>query len=165
MGPEGGTKSSSAASQETVDLAKFLFLADEKKCDITNVTRMTNIRKFLDKLRGCGVGPSGQITKLMTLQHALKMIVSQIPDEGASADQLTLASYTVESKIAGIMKSLRKECTSIRKRKRDMFDTDTQDHDEVLSFLGDKKLLALIQSWVKKDTLTEQEQLTTRRYI
>ena len=161
MSPEGGIKSSSAASQETVDLAKFLFLADEKKCDITNVTQMTNIRKYLNKLRECGVGPSGQMTKLSTLQHALKMGVCQIPD-GASAD---LASYTVESKIAGIMKSLRKECTSIRKRKRDMFDTDTQDHHKVLSFLGDKKLLAQIQSWVKKDTLTEQEQLTVRRYL
>ena len=91
------------------------------------------------------------------------MAVTHIPDKDASADQLTMASYTttVQSKIAGIMKSLRKECTSIRKRKRDMFDTDTQD----LSFLGDKKLLVLIQSWAQKDTLPEQEQLTVRRYL
>jgi hypothetical protein len=97
------------------------------------------------------------MTQLTTLQHALKMVVNQIPDEDASADQVTMSSYatTGESQIAGLM---RKECTSIRKRKRDMFDTDTL---EVL-FLGDKNLLALIQAWVK-DTLTEQEQLTTRR--
>ena len=52
------------------------------------------------------MGPSGQITKLKTLQDALKMVVSQIPDEGVSAQQLTMASYTttVESKIAGSMK-------------------------------------------------------------
>jgi hypothetical protein len=167
MSPEGGRKSSSVASQETVDLAKFLFLANEKKCDITTVTRMATIRKYLNKLRQCGVGPSGQLTKLTILKHALTMVVIHIPDDDAPADTANLASSiaTVQVKIAGIMKSLRKECTSIRKRKRDMFDTTSLDHCKVLSFVRDTKLLALIQSWVQKDTLTEQELLTLRRYL
>ena len=134
----------------------------EKKCDSTNITRMANIRKFLNKLRHCGVGPSGQLTKLTILKHALTMVVIHSPDDDASADTVTLASSiaTVQVQIARIMKSLRKECTSIRKRKRDMFDTTALDHRKVLSFVRDKKLLALIQSWVQKDTLTEQELLT-----
>lgn len=167
MSPEGGAKSTLAANQETVDLAKFLFLANEKKCDINNVTQMKCIKKYLNNLKEYGVGPAGQITKLTTLQHALKMLVTQIPDEGATADQLKMVAVatTVESKIGGIVKTLRKERTVIMKRKRDMFDIESQDHLKVLSFLGNKELLALIQSWAKKDTLTEQEQLTMRRYL
>ena len=56
MSPEGGDKSSSISHQETVDLAKFLYLANKDKCDITNITVMNNITKFLSKLKEFGVG-------------------------------------------------------------------------------------------------------------
>ena len=167
MSPEGGDKSSSISHQETVDLAKFLYLANKDKCDITNITVMNNITKFLSKLKEFGVGPSGQITKLTTIQRALKMMVDQIPSEGATDKQLKLVSYStiIHTKVARIMKTLRRECSTIKKRKRDMFDTDADDHEKVLSFLGNENLLELMQSCVKKDTLTEQEQLTLRRYL
>ena len=131
MSPKGGRKSSSVASQETVDLATFLFLADEKKCDITNVTRRANIIKCLYKLRQCGVGPSDQRTKLKTLQQALKMLDTHIPDAGASAHTVPIRCYSAQSQIlvARLMTSLCKEDT--RKRTRATFDTD---HHKVPSF-------------------------------
>lgn len=68
---EGGSKNDKAAKQEPVDLAKFLYLADETSCEITNVTRMANVVQYLNKPRESKVGPSGQITKQSTLSNAL----------------------------------------------------------------------------------------------
>ena len=50
---EGGSKNDKAAEQEAVDLVKFLYLADEASCEMTNVTRMVNVVKYLNKLREC----------------------------------------------------------------------------------------------------------------
>ncbi len=167
MSAEGGSKTALASEQETIDLSKFLFLADNKSCDITNITRMDNITIYLNELKKSGVGPSGQLSKLITLQHALHMLVSQIPPDGATADQLKLPSYmkVIELKLGGLMKSLRKEGTVIRKRKRDLFDTETNDHQKVITFLGNKKLLTQFQALANKDTLTAWEQLNLRRYL
>ena len=105
--------------------------------------------KWLNKLRECCVGPSGQIAKLTGLQHVLKMLTIQIPDDDATADELSMIARTkvIETKITGIMKSLRKERGTITKRKRDMF-KDKQ--HTVLSFLGNKELLKVMQSWVRE---------------
>ena len=81
---EGGTKNPKAAQQEVVDLSKFLYLADEKECDINHVTTMSHIVSYLNKLRQSGVGPSGQVTKLTTILDATKMIISRVPDDGGN---------------------------------------------------------------------------------
>ena len=70
---EGGSKGRAAAGQETVDLGKFLKLVDPSTCDLNNVTYMKHIVTYLNKLRECGVGPSGQVTKLTTLVIVPKM--------------------------------------------------------------------------------------------
>ena len=88
---EGGSKNAKAAEQEAVDLAKFLHLADKSCCDITNVRRMANVVRYLNKLRESKVGPSGQITKLNTLSNALKMLMSTVPEDGGDEKMKDMA--------------------------------------------------------------------------
>ena len=65
-------KSTAATKQEVVDLAKYLYLADSNSCDLDNVIRMPNVVKYLNELRRCGVGPSGQITKLGSRPYLMR---------------------------------------------------------------------------------------------
>ena len=164
---EGGSKNAKAAEQEAVDLAKFLHLADKSCCDITNVTRMANVVRYLNKLRESKVGPSGQITKLNTLCNALKMFMLTVPEDGGNEKMKDMAVRisVIESKVKGIAKSLRKEATILQLKKRDLFDGARTDRGTVLKFLEDRRLLDLVKSYVAKDEMTEQEQLITRRFL
>ena len=121
---EGGSKSTAATKQDVIDLANFLYLANLNSCDLDNVIQMPNIVKFLNELRKCGVGPSGQITKLQTLLNAVKMLVMSVPDDGGdeATKDVVVKAKVIETKIKGISRSLRKECSIIRMQKRDMFD-------------------------------------------
>ena len=121
---EGGTKNPPTAAQEVVDLSKFLHMANNKECDISNVTFMSHIINYLNRLRQSGVGPSGQITKLSTITNALRMVVSMVPDDGGDDEtkNLVVRVKVVETKVKGITKSLRKECSAIRLEKRELFD-------------------------------------------
>ena len=145
-------------------MSKFLYLANEKECDVTT---MSNIVDYLNKLRQCGVGPSGQVTKLTTILDATKMIVSRVPDDGGDekTKELVVRAKVVETKIKGISKSLRKENAVIRLQKREMFDGGSSDRDWVLTFLEDKQLADLVEGYVKKETMTDAEQLIARRYL
>ena len=87
---EGGTKNPPTAAQEVVDLSKFLHMANNKECDISNVTFMSHIINYLNRLRQSGVGPSGQITKLSTITNALRMVVSMVPDDGGDDETKNL---------------------------------------------------------------------------
>ena len=164
---EGGTKNPKAAQQEVVDLSKFLYLADEKECDINHVTTMSHIVDYLNKLRQSGVGPSGQVTKLTTILDATKMIISRVPDDGGNekTKELVVRAKVVETKIKEISKSLRRENSIIRLQKRDMFDGGSEDRDRVLTFLEDKRLADLVEGYVEKETMTDAEQLIARRYL
>ena len=116
---EGGSKGKAAAGQETVDLGKFLKLVDPSTCDLKNVTYMKHIVTYLNKLRECGVGPSGQVTKLTTLGNAVRMLVSRVSDTATEEEKdLVVRSKVVETKLKGITKTLRKECSTIRLQKR-----------------------------------------------
>ena len=53
-------------------------------------------------------------------------------------------------------------CTSIRMKKRDLFTCDRVDRAIVLRFLNNKHLLELVKV---KNTMTEQEQLLSHRFI
>ena len=50
-----------------------------------------NIVKFFNKLRNCGVGPSGQITKLQTRLNAVKMMVPYDGDDEETRDMVVKA--------------------------------------------------------------------------
>ena len=63
------------ARQEATDLLKFLKMVDPDKCDVFAVSYMKNVLAYLNKLRNCKVGPSGQISKLTTLLSAIRMLV------------------------------------------------------------------------------------------
>lgn len=117
---EGGLKNDKAAKQEAVDLAKFLYLADEICCEISNVTRMANVVQCLNKLRESKVGPLRQIMKLSTLSNALKMLMLTVPEDGGDekTKDMAVRISVIESKIKRIMKSLRKEATMLQLKKR-----------------------------------------------
>ena len=109
-----------------VDLSKYLHLTDPSNCNLDNVTQMSHIVKYLNKFRKCGVGPSGQITKLQTLTNVLRMMVISVRDDGGDGEtkDLVVRVKVLETKLKGIMKSLRKECSVIRLRKMDLYDGD-----------------------------------------
>ena len=150
-----------------VDLSKYLHLADPETCDLDNVTNMAHIVKFLNELRKGGVGPSGQITKLTTLLNAVKMMVISVPDDGGEADtkDMVVRAKVVETKIKGICKSLRKECSSIRLQKRDLFDGGSDLRDRALQFLNDPRLTEVVAKYVEKDQMEDEEMLIARRYL
>ena len=164
---EGGSKSAAATKQEVVDLAKYLYLADSNTCDLDNVTRMPNIVKYLNELRSCGVGPSGQITKLQTLLNAIKMMVMSVPDDGGdeATKDVVVRAKVIETRVKGISKSLRKECSLIRLQKRDMFDGGSDLRDKVLEFLDNQHLMEVVSSYVAKEQMDEGERLLTRRFL
>ena len=81
---EGGTKTPSAAKQETVDLSKFLYIVNSASCDLSQTSHMPNIITYLNRLRNSRVGPSGQFTKLTTIKNALTFLLSRLPDDGGS---------------------------------------------------------------------------------
>ena len=109
-------------------------MANTKECDINNVTSMSHIINYLNRLRKSGVGP---ITKLTTITNALRMVVSMVPNDGGDDEtkDLVVRVKVVETKIKGITKSLRKECSVIRLEKREMFDGGTDMRHQVLAFL------------------------------
>ena len=164
---EGGTKTPSAAKQETVDLSKFLYIVNSASCDLSQTSHMPNIITCLNRLRNSRVGPSGQITKLTTIKNALTFLLSRLPDDGGSPkDQnMVVRAKLVETKIGTLQKSLRKECSSIRLRKRDMFTYNKVDRDVLLKLLTNDQLLHLAKSYISKDTMTDQEQLLSRRFL
>jgi len=92
---EGGSKNQKAVEQEAVDLSKFLHLADKASCDIANVTKMSNVILYLNKLRESKVGPSGQITKLT-------MLMVTIPKNGGDekTKDMAVRILVIESKRA-----------------------------------------------------------------
>lgn len=164
---EGGSKSTAATKQEVVDLAKFLYLANSNSCDLDNVIQMPNLVKFLNELRKCGVGPSGQITKLQTVLNAVKMLVISVPDDGGdeATKDLVVRAKVIETKIKGISRSLRKECSVIRLQKRDMFDGGSDLRDRVLEFLDNPRLMEVVTFYVEKEQMDDGENLLTRRYL
>ena len=133
---EGGSKNPQAAQQEVVDLSKFLYAIDDQTCCIDHVTTMSNVVKYLNRLRVSSDGPSGQITKLTTLMNAMKMIITRIPDDGGDEQtkELVVRTKIVKIKIKGIANSLRKESSLIRLQKRELFDADSNNRERVLTF-------------------------------
>ena len=85
------SKCTAATKLKVLDLAKYLYLADSSSCDLDNVIQTPNIVKFFNKLRNCGVGPSGQITKLQTWLNAVKMMVPYDGDDEATRDMVVKA--------------------------------------------------------------------------
>ena len=150
-----------------MDLSKFLYLADSSTCDLDHVTVITHIVRYLNELRNGGVGPSGQVTKLQTLLNALRMLVTAVPDDGGDENtkDMVVRAKVVETKIKGITKSLRKECSVIRLQKRDMYAGDKETRDKVLTFLDDARLQELVQGYITKDKMEEGENLMARRYL
>ena len=142
-------------------------MVDSKKCELIHISHMPNIIAYLNRLWNSRVGPSGQITKLTTIKNAMNHLLSRIPEDGGSQEQQStvVRMKLVETKIGALQKSLRKKSASIRMRKRDLFACDRGDRDVVLRFLNNKRLLELVQSYIAKDTLTEQEQVLSRRFI
>ena len=57
---EGGLKNVSTATQEATDLSKFLYVVNSTKRDLRQVSHMTNVVAYLNKLRESKDGPSGQ---------------------------------------------------------------------------------------------------------
>ena len=159
QGIEGGAKNLNWAKQETIDLSKFLYMVDSTKCRIRHNTNTANIVTSLNRLRDSHVGPSGQITKLTTINHALSMMLTQIPDNGGSEEDKTLVVRVkvVETKINGMKKVLKKKRAIIHAKKRDLFTTDGGDRDAVLKFLGNPQLLTLVTTHVAKEAIAEQE--------
>ena len=105
---QGGSKNLSAAKQETVDLSKFLYMSKSEACELHQVTYMSNVITFLNKLRQSRVGPSGQITKLTTLLNAITMAISKVPDKNVSEadERMVVRAKVVETKIRALQKSL-----------------------------------------------------------
>ena len=65
------------------------------------------------------------------------MVVSIVPDDGGDNEtkDLVVRVKVVETKIKGITKSLRKECSVIRLEKRELFDGGSDMRHQVLAFL------------------------------
>ena len=126
-----------------------------------------HVVKYLNELRASGVGPSGQITKLQTILNTIKMLVVAVPDDGGNEEtrDLVVRAKVMETKIRGISKSLRKECSVIRLQKRDMFDGGSGLRDNVLKFLDDPRLLEVVSSYLKKPEMEEGESLIARHYL
>ena len=156
-----------ATKQEIVDLSKFLYMVNGEVCDLRHVSYMANVVAYLNRLRKSRVGPYGQVTKLTTLNNALTMMVSKVPEDGGSKEEqkLVVRAKVVETKIRGLQKSLRKECAGIRMRKRDLFQQDKGGREAVLGFLESKQLQGLVKSYVTKEKLTESEYLLTRQFF
>ena len=156
-----------AAQQEVVDISKFLYLADATTCDMEHVTTMSHVVTYLNALRESGVGPSGQITKLTTLMDAMKMLISKVPDDGGDqkTKEMVVQSRVVETKMKGVCKSLRKENALIRIQKRELFNTDSDDRDRVLTLLDDDRLAEFVSGYLHQTEMTESESLMARRYL
>ena len=105
-----------------MDISKFLYMVDNQKYDLNNCTYMQNIIAYLNRLRESRVGPSGQLTKLTTIQNVLKMLLSRIPEAVNNKGVLLFGRrwWTPNCKLQGLAKTLRNECSKIR-QKRDMF--------------------------------------------
>ena len=86
-------------------------MANPGDCDIHAVSYMANMTTFLNKLRQCKVGPSGQVSKLTTILSALRMVVGMVLEVGASEDeqQVVIRGKIIETKVKCLTKTLRKE--------------------------------------------------------
>ena len=77
-----------------------------------------------------------------------------------------MRSKVVETKLKWITKTLRKECSTIRLQKRYLFHRDpVKIRENVLQFLEDERLLALMETYMAKEEMSEQEQLMSRRFL
>ena len=120
MSIEGGLKNSSTATQEATDLSKLLYSTDTTKCEMRQASHMPNVVGYLNRLRECKVGPSGQITKLSILTNTLKMLGSRLPEDGGSEEDraFVVRAKIIEAKIQSLQKTLRKESQSLRRHKK-----------------------------------------------
>ena len=69
-----------------------------------------NITVYFSRLRECGVGPFGQLTKLSLILRALKMLVGQVSEEDAKSDatrKFLARATVVETKINSLLKALK----------------------------------------------------------
>ena len=95
------------------------------------------------------------------------MMVISVRDDGGDGEtkDLVVRVKVLETKLKGIMKSLRKECSVIRLRKMDLYDGDVNDRDKVLEFLDDPRLLEVVTKYIEKDEMEDGEALIARRYL
>ena len=61
----------------------------------------------------------------------MKMLISKVPDDGGDERMKYMAvrAKFVETKLKGVCKSLRKENSVIRLKKRELFHTESDDRD------------------------------------
>ena len=97
----------------------------------------------------------------------MKMMVMSVPeDRGDEATRdVVVRAKVIETRIKGISKSLRKDCSLIRLQKRDMFDGGSDLRDKVLEFLDNPHLMDVVSSYVAKEEMDEGEKLLTRRFL
>ena len=107
-------------------------MVDDSECKIEGVSYVANIeystkQDCQDKLQR---------------KNALSMLVSQLPDNCSETEQqLVVRAKVVESKINGLQKSLLKECTYIRMRKRTY--QAKSEREVIMKFLNNRQLFDL----------------------
>ena len=117
------------------------------ECDLHAILYMANVTTFLNRLRQCKVGPSGQVSKLTTILSALRMVVGMIPEVGASENeqQIVIRAKIIETKC--LIKTLCKEAQTLRAQKRDLYNGDTKEREAVLAFLADDRI---VETYISK---------------
>ena len=103
---------------------------------------------YLNRLRECKVGPSGQITKLSILTNTLKMLGSRLPEDGGSEEDraFVVRAKIVEAKIQSLQKTLRKESQSLRAQKHNLFSGKRGDCEKVLELIDFHYMLKVHQN-------------------
>ena len=93
--------------------------------------------------------------------------VISVPDNGGDGEtkELVVRVKVIETKLKGVMKSLRKECCAIRLRKRDLYDVDVDLRDKVLEFLDNARLLEVVTKYIEKDEIEDGEALFAQRHL
>lgn len=87
-----------------------------------------------------------------------------VPDDGGNeaTKDVVVRAKVIETRITGISKSLRKDCSLIRLQKRDMFNGGSDLRDRVLEFLDNPHLMEVVSSYVAKEQTDEGEKLLRR---
>jgi len=102
-----------------VDLSKFLYSVDSSACNIRHVASTENLRAYLEKLRSCHVGPSGQINKLSVFKRAIQYLILKIQENPTEEDRDTMLKCNLAiAEAVAYTKAIQKEKKGVSEMKQ-----------------------------------------------
>ncbi len=171
MSIRGGSKSRGQAQAEAVDLAKFLHEANPEEVVLNAVADGELTTRYLEKLRSCQIGPSGQQNKLRTIRKGVRYLVSLLPEEPTENESKLLYRCTKqEASLTSTIQGLNKEKNSLMARKKDLrvsvHGTDShQTKDNVDKLLMSPQTRARMEQILEVESPTEASKCLLRRYL